>query len=303
MKLFFIKSLAAAFTLAAMCISTPEICAQGNDVVVMANGDIKQGKVTGMEDDAVKFVYAGEELEYSFNKTEISKIQFASGRVQEFEGSQQATASTAPATAAVAAPAAATPASTSTAAERKGKLAVVPVDVISNDPGINAETMGTQIQHEAVNSFRDHSRGVTIQDPRTTSSILLKNSIDQGQLAAMAPGEVAVILGVEYVAYGVVNIQNEGTVTSGSAVTTYKDKEDKSYSSDERHTRSKGSEVSSGSSSTTVNYDCKVELSIYNDQGSNVYSDSRDAFGLSQDSYNNGLNYMIRRTPFGDKQK
>ncbi|GJM28159.1 MAG: hypothetical protein DHS20C17_07940 [Cyclobacteriaceae bacterium] len=296
MKSLLLKSLAAAFTLAAICLSAPDIFAQ-NDVVVMANGDIKQGKVTAMEDNAVKFVHSGEELEYSLKKSEISKIQFASGRVQEFGGVAQASVS------ASAAPVATAPVATSTAEERKGKLAVVPIDVISNDPGINAETMGTQIQHEAVNSFRSHSRGISVQDPRTTTSILLKNNIDQGQLAAMAPGEVATILGVEYVAYGVVNIQNEGTMTTGSAVTTYKDKEDKSYSSDERHTRNKGTEVSSGSSSTTVNYDCKVELSIYNDQGSNVYSDSRDAFGLSQDSYNNGLNYMIRRTPFGDKHK
>lgn len=292
------KSLAAVFTLAALWISAPEVCAQGNDVVVMANGDIKQGKVTAMEDNTVKFVHAGEELEYSLKKSEISKIQFASGRVQEFGGTATAAASAAPA----AAPAAASaPVATSTAAERKGKLAVIPVEVISNDPGINPETMGTQIQHEMVNSFKKHSRGVSVQDPRTTGSILMKNNIGHGELAAMAPGEVATLLGVEYVAYSVVNIENKGAMTSGSSVTTYKDKDDRSYSSGESHKRSKGSEVSSGSTTTTINYDCKAELSIYNDQGSNVYSDSRDAFGLSQDSYNNGLNYMIRRTPFGDK--
>jgi hypothetical protein len=165
-----------------------------NDVVIMANGDIKQGKVTSMEDASVKFVHAGEDLEYTLDKSDISKIQFASGREQTFDEAS-ATVSTAPAT-----PAASSsgPATTSTAAERKGgKLAMLPVEVISNDPGINPETMGTQIQHEAVNSFKDHSREVTVQDPRTTSSILLKNNIDHGQLAAMAPGEVAEILGVE----------------------------------------------------------------------------------------------------------
>ncbi len=293
MKLLY-QCLAVAFIITVLGLSPTEVYSQ-NDLVVMANGDIKQGKVTAMEENAVKFVYAGEELEYSLKKSEISKIQFASGRVQEFGGA--ATAAASPAAAASA------PVATATAAERKGKLAVVPIDVISNDPGINPETMGTQIQHEAVNSFRSHSRGISVQDPRTTTAILLKHNIDQGQLAAMAPGEVAVMLGVEYVAYGVVNIQNEGTMTKGSAVTTYKDKDDRSSSSGESHKQSKGTEVSTVSSSTTVDYDCKVELSIYNDQGSNVYSNSRDAFGLSQDSYNNGLNYMIRRTPFGDKHK
>lgn len=298
MKLLF-KGLAVAFTITALCLTSSDVYGQ-NDVVVMANGDIKQGKVTAMEESTVKFKHAGEDLEYSLKKAEISKIQFASGRVQEFGGTAQA----AVAPAAAAAPTAASvPAVTTTAAERKGKLAVVPIDVITNDPGLNPETMGVQIQHEAVNSFRSHSRGISVQDPRTTSSILLKHNIGPGELAAMAPGEVAMMLGVEFIAYGVVNIQNEGTMTTGSAVTTYKDKDDRSYSSGESHKRSKGTEVSSGSSSTTVNYDCKVELSIYNEQGNNVYSDSRDAFGLSLDSYNNGLNYMIRRTPFGDKHK
>ncbi len=298
MKSIFEPNNLALGTLAVLFLLNLSLFAQ-NDVVVMTNGDIKQGKVTAMEENAVKFVHSGEELEYTLKKTDISKIQFASGRTQSFNDAS-VTASAAPASTA---PAAAVPAATTTAAERKGKLAVLPVEVISNDPGINPETMGTQIQHEAVNSFKQHSRGVMVQDPRTTSSLLLKNNIDHGQLAAMAPGEVATILGVEYVAYGVVNIENKGSMTTGSGVTTYKEKEDKANIDDKRRTSTKATEFSSGSSSTTIEYDCKVELSVYNDQGSNVYSDSRDAFGMSQDSYNNGLNYMIRRTPFGDKHK
>jgi hypothetical protein len=254
----------------------------------MVDGEIKQGKVTAMEESAVKFIHTGEDLEYSFKKTEISKIQFGSGRVQTFNDSAQS---------------APVPAATTSPEERKGKLAVVPVEVITNDPSINAETMGTQIQHEAVNSFKQHSPGMSIQDPRTTSSILSSSNIDQGQLTAMAPGDVAVMLGVEFVAYGVVNIENKGTMTTGSGVTTYQEKESNARSTDRKDTRVKASEVTSASSSTTVEYDCKVELSIYNDQGNNVFSESRDAFGWTLDSYNNGLNYMIRRTPFGDKHK
>ena len=265
-----------------------------NDVVVMANGDIKQGKVTAMEDENIKFVYAGEDLEYTLKKAEISKIQFASGREQTFEGAE-AIASGAPAGSGAV--------GTSTPTERKGKLAVLPVEVVTNDPGINPETMGTQIQHEAVNSFKDHSPGITVQDPRTTTSILLQNNLDPAQLALVAPGDVAAILGVEYVAYSVVNIENKGAMTTGSNVTTYKEKESNTRSDDRKDNRVKGSEVTTASSSTTIEYDCKVELSIYNDQGTSVFSESRDAFGLSQDSYNNGLNYMIRRTPFGDKHK
>jgi hypothetical protein len=258
------------------------------DVVIMVDGEIKQGKVTAMEESAVKFIHTGEDLEYSFKKTEISKIQFASGRVQTFNDSAQS------------APA---PAATTSPEERKGKLAVAPVEVITNDPSINPETMGTQIQHEAVNSFKQHSPGMSIQDPRTTSSILSSSNIDQSQLTSMAPSEVAVILGVEFVAYGVVNIENKGTTTTGSGVTTYQEKESNTRSTDRKDTRVKASEVTSASSTTTIEYDCKVELSIYNDQGNNVFFESRDAFGWTLDSYNNGLNYMIRRTPFGDKHK
>ena len=287
----------ACFIFTALLFTSTHLFGQGNDVVVMSSGDIKQGKVTAIEDGAVKFKYIGEDLEYTLKTSEISKIQFASGRVQTFSEASVPTASPATATATSA------PAPTTTAAERKGKLAVLPFTIISNDPGIEAESTGKHAQSECINSFKHHTHGVVIQDSRTTNSILAKNNIDHNQLEAMSPGEMAVLLGVEFVAYGEVSITNEGTISSGSSYTSYKDKENKTKVDDQRQTKTKGSEFSSGSSSTTINYDSVVGLSIYNDQGNSVYSDQRDAFGIGLESYNNGINYMVKRTPFGDKRK
>ncbi|GAA0880946.1 hypothetical protein GCM10009119_39160 [Algoriphagus jejuensis] len=57
-----------------------------NDIVVLSNGEMKEGKVTGVTDSKIKFRYAGEELEYEFSKSQISKIEFGSGRVETFGG-------------------------------------------------------------------------------------------------------------------------------------------------------------------------------------------------------------------------
>jgi len=54
------------------------------DKVYKLGGEVLKGKVTGIKPDVIEFVYQGEDLKYEIAKSEISKIQFASGREQVF---------------------------------------------------------------------------------------------------------------------------------------------------------------------------------------------------------------------------
>jgi len=187
------------------------------------------------------------------------------------------------------------------AAARKGKIAVLPFEYISNDNAISPEQMGTQVQSACANSLREQASKLDVQDPMTTNALLGRNNVDASNMKTFLPNEIAELLGVEYIVYGTFSLINKGTVTTGSAVTTYKDEDKKK--SDEAGTKkeNKGSAVTTTSSSSYDNYDATVDVNIYNDQGSNVYSMSKKPFSAGLDSYNGSLDYILKRSPWGSK--
>jgi hypothetical protein len=142
-----------------------------------------------------------------------------------------------------------------------------------------------------------------VQDPLTTNRLLAKNNIDMNDAAAVDPQELAVVLGVEYVVFGTVDVINKGTISTGSASTTYKDKEKQNRDKNSKDTKASGTATTSNNAITSTNYDTKVALNIYTDQGSTYYSKSRNAIGNQMDSYSNTLDYLIKRTPFGTKSR
>ena len=53
--------------------------------VVITDGEIKMGSVTGMTDIQIQFVHEHETLTYTFDKSKISKIEFgSSGRIEVY---------------------------------------------------------------------------------------------------------------------------------------------------------------------------------------------------------------------------
>jgi len=263
------------------------------DAVIMLDGERKEGKVLGMGANTVKFQYTGEELEYELQKEEISKIQFATGRVEVINEAPQTAAS------------GSSPPSrpASNPADRKNKIAVLPFRFVTNEAGLQSDQMSQQLQANCVSSFRQHTSNIIVQDPLTTNRLLAKNNIDMNDAATVDPQELAVVLGVEYVVFGSVDVINKGTISTGSTSTTYKDKEKQTRDKNSKDTKASGTATTSNNAITSTNYDTKVSLNIYTDQGSNYYAKSRNAFGNQMDSYSNTLDYLIKRTPFGTKSR
>ncbi|TRZ46105.1 hypothetical protein [Robertkochia solimangrovi] len=259
------------------------IYAQENvDKVYMLNGDVNEGTVKAIEASSITFIYKGETLEYTFEKAKISKIVFASGRTQVINE---------------AAPAAAT--TTAPMGDSRNKLAVIPYVMISNEGSLTTREMSEDIQHTTVNSFKENTRGILIMDPMTTNALLLRNNLNAETIKTKLPQEVAKLLGVEFVVYGTANINFEGTSTFGSTSTTYKDKEKK----EDKEKKSSGKEFSSTSTSTLTKYDTTIEMNIFNDQGQNLYNVKRNGFGSSLDQYQSTINYLVKRCPWGTKNK
>jgi hypothetical protein len=252
--------------------------AQGVDKVYMLSGQVNEGKVTSVNAGAIKFVYKGETLEYEFNKADINKIVFASGREDVFNS-----------------PNSVRQAVPSIPADRKGKLAVLPFKFTTNDQQLTLEDLQHRIQSDTSDSFRHDATGLVVIDPMQINAILTQNGITEDNIMAKAPQDLAELLGAQYVVFGVANITNKGSQNYGSTVTTSKDK----YGA----TTTKGSSVTSTSGTTLITYGTNIDLKIYNDTGASVHSSSRESFGDTLDSYKATIKYLVKRTPFGTKSK
>mgnify|MGYP003577947187 CR=1 FL=1 len=252
------------------------------DTVIMSNGEKRTGKVVSVKEDAIKFIYKGETLEYEFKKSEINKIEFASGRTEIINKSN--TSETA---------------QTSTATERKGRIAILPFEFITNDAALNPNSMAEQLQNDSYLSIRENTHGLQLQDPVTTNSLLAKNGISYANIKSKTPKEIAILLGVENVVYGMANVTNKGTSSYGSGISTYNGKETEKKDSK----KASGTVYNSNNATTTINYETKIGLNFYNDQGTNLYSESRNSFGTGFDAYHATINYLIKRCPFGTKVK
>lgn len=275
------------FFIILLCSITTVSAQNKIDTVIMLNGEKKEGKVVSVKDDAIKFTYKGETLEYELKKSEINAIVFASGRTEVVNKGLESQSVSAP----------------TSSTGRKGKIAILPFEFITNDHSLNANSMAEQLQAESYLSVKENTHGLELQDPITTNSLLAKNNITLANLKSNSPTEMAALLGVENVLYGIATVTNKGTSSYGSGVSTYNDKEVQNKEGRKETTKSSGSAYNSNNATTTINYETKINLNIYNDKGANLYSESRNSFGTGFDAYHATINYLIKRCPFGSKAK
>jgi hypothetical protein len=238
------------------------------DKVVMLNGEEKNGQVTEMGDTYVRFVYAGETLVYTLRKDEINKIQFASGRIEFI---------TKPTTD-----------GTQTLQEHHNLVAVLPIAFIEQG-GARDEKMALKAQSDFYTILKRSMAQLQPQDPLTTNALLAKNGLDAAKLQALVPAEIAHILGVEYVIFATVTINQRGVTTSGGGSYTSKTKDKKTTS------------FFSSATTTTENFTTSVDMKIYTDQGQNIFSQSHESVWSTEEAYMVTLQYLLKRSPLYKK--
>lgn len=251
---------------------------QKDDVIYLTDGQQKKGKIVTIADDLIKFSYPGESVLYELKKDKINKIVFANGREEVFEPAAAPESTAAPETTAA------------TKSLPSGNLlAVIPFEIASNDQSIMTDAMRKKIQESCVEAIQGQKLAVQLQDPRTTNAILAKNGINFSDIEHHTPDDLAKILNVDYVVMGVYDIENKGASTYGSSVSTYDAKQ--------KGDKEKGTAVTSNNSYTVVNYDTKVHLTIYDNTGRQLFSDSRSPLFGNLDSYKGALKTLAKRMP------
>lgn len=252
--------------------------AQGEavDVITLLDGNKMKGKVTGVDADTFTFVYQGESLTYSVKKSEIHKIQFASGRVELINDMQQAAAEAEP--------------SEALPPVQHNLVAVLPFSYMG-EGGARDVKLGKKVQSDCYNLLQKLAPNFTIQDPLKTNAYLARQGVNESNFDSFLPGEFCHMLGAEYVIIGSVLVNYEGTTNYSSSSTESKRKDD----------GKKKTTYSNSSSSSTDQFETQVDIKIYTEDGQNVSSQSRRSFWPTEDAYQTTMHYLLKRSPLYSK--
>src|SRR5450432_2775261 len=260
----------------------------GIDVVVKMNGDEMKGKVLEITDTDIKFSYTGESLVYTFKKTDIFKINYASGRSELFNKTLPSDVKAEPNTG-----------STKTGTQKSkedhhNRVAILPFAYIK-DGQHTAEALGEKVQTECYSYISKHAGVYKIVEPRTTNALLIKAGINKENIKGYMMDDICNILGVEYLVDGLVSVNKSSQTVyqSDNGTTTTK--------SDDKSSNKEKSTNSSSHGTATQEYETSLNLAIYNDKGNSVYSQERKSILSTQDAYKNTLEYLLKRTPLYSK--
>ena len=274
----FIKNLSLVL-LIALLAANGTLKAQTNrtqkpDKVVFLNGSIKEGKVSAFLDQKIQFTYQGETLNYLFDKKEIERIEYASGRIEELSKKAEQVA--------------AGPFVT------KNKVAVLPMGYIGEGTDERTEDMRFRLQEIAVNYLSKSATELKFMDPAEINAHLLRNGITHHTIREYSPRELAEALHVEYVIMGSV-LQDKGAIVTVNHNTAHRKKDIDNRGHGDKKVRSRSNVF--GSSVTRQHIETNVSLSIYNETGERIYAKSRNSILNDADAYKYAIEYLLKRTP------
>lgn len=257
------------------------ICANGQettkaDVVLMNNGDQKSGKVIAIADDAIKFVYTNESLEYILKKVDINKITFASGRIEFYNSSGSSNSAT------------------PTLEDFHNKVAILPFGYI-RDQKDGGQEMPIKIQNECFTILGKKAKTLQVQDVQTTNALLTKAGVNNGNIQGYTMGEICHILNVEYVVQGMVSVDETDQISSSVGSTNTDVKNGKN------NTIGKIFSTSSATSISSKNYNTNVTMNIYDNGGQQLFNQNHNSFWPDLNAYDITLNYLLKKTPLYGK--
>jgi len=244
------------------------------DKVVMVNGEVKMGHVTGISDTEVQFVHDKETISYTFQKARISKIEFgSSGRIEIYNDVVPTTSAT------------------PNLADHHNKIAILPFAYVRDGRQLKNDIAETKVQKQFFSLMNGHIGKLKVQDPQTTNALLHKNGVTDETFDNFMMPEIANMLGVEYVVHGILTINGQGSTSYSSNYSSYTAKKDKQGTN----------KWSVGSTSSTLKFNTIIDLTLYNDTGDVVYAHTKESFWPTDDAYPMTLKFLLKRMPIYTK--
>ena len=192
-----------------------------NDIIMTANGELLQVKVTKVTDGTISFNYPGESVVNEIDTNEIEKIVFSSGRTQNFKGSSVPgkTTAAAPQTESeevtVSKDIFAAPEAPVAPSYEENSLAIVPLDFKRN--GAYDKTLSSSATEFMVNllSTKSNTSGVKVLPTREVVVKLVDGGFNYEKLRQSSPQALRKMLGTEYLMY--VNIDENEAGSAGDS--------------------------------------------------------------------------------------
>ncbi len=277
---------------AAIVTFSQNTSAQKLDRIIKRDYQVIEGKISKVTETSVEFSYPNETIVNTVSIANVARIEFASGRVQTFEATTES--APVPATAPTTAGAPAASAGSQAATVQQNVIAILPVPFIETDNMASSEEMSKFAQNDVYNKIIAKSANIfplTVQDIRTTNSLLHKAGIDYKNVEDTPIEDLIAVLGVDHIVAAKVSYtmkENQSTSTYGSGQTKYD------------NNKTKGSGYSTTNTNTLKYYYYHVYLDIYKNN-TKIYSQNRKPAFAVQDSWVDAMAHLLKNTPIYTK--
>lgn len=256
------------------------------DKIIKRDYQIIECTISKVSDKTVEYSLPGETLVISLDVSQIAKIDFASGRSQTFDVTAGNSSSSSGSSTIVAA-----------SEIKQNTIAVLPVPYLNSDTQESSEDMAKFAQNDLYNKLLDKSSNIfplTVQDLRTTNSLLHKAGIDHNNIDETPIEDLEKILGVDNIVAAKVSY----TMNSGTTATTYNSGNAKIS---DNNKKVKTNDISTTTANTQVYYYYTVYFDMYKNT-SKIYSQTRKPFLAVKDSWIDSISYLLKRSPIYTKK-
>lgn len=241
--------------------------------------------ITKMTDNFVEYSLPNETMVTELDLSKVGRIEFASGRIQTFDAAPQGEQAEVVMENMGASP----------KMERKqNTIAVLPVPYVNSETMASSEEVAKFAQNDIYSKLIDKSSNIfplTVQDLRTTNSLLRKAGIDYKNIDEIPIEELEDILGVDNIVAAKVSY----TLTENRQSSTYKSGETK-YGND----KTKNQNYSSTTDNVEKIYKYHVYFDMYRN-GTKIYTQTRQPFFNMEDSWKDAVQYLLKRSPIYTK--
>lgn len=168
----------------------------------------------------------------------------------------------------------------------ENRVAILPMTYMNDGNQFRSDEMRYRLQNIAYLYLKGESMELRFQDPAQTNAILIRKGVNENNFRQFTPAELAEMLHVQYVLIGTVSQESIGTSTH-----------DHSRRVDREYRRGRYERETSWHGHTREQFNTYIDLSVYNNEGDQIFSRSRRSILSTPDAYRNGLEYLLKRTP------
>jgi hypothetical protein len=252
------------------------------DKIITKDYQVIECTISKVSDKTVDYSMPNETVTIEIDVSKIARIDFASGRSQTFAEAENTIGS---------APSSTNNASTNNNAPfKENTIAVLPVPFVNSENMTDSEEMSKFAQNDIYNKLLDKSSNIlplTVQDLRTTNSLLRKAGIDHKNIDETPIDELHKILGVDNIVAAKVSY----TVTQNQTSTAYT-----SQNAKVNDNKVKANEATVANTNTQLLFDYHVYFDMYKNN-SKIYTQNRKPMFKIKDSWMDTVTYLLKRSP------